>query len=165
VARTASLTTRVEVAHQLAGPLRDHAVVGSVIVSDGGQVIARVPAELSRALPAVSVLTIIGRFVVGPITLLVLVLLIGGAFVLGWRRRGGRRPRPASPELQPVAPAVPAAPPVPAVAAPMAASPPDPALGTDRAAAVERERRRAEREARRRAASADRAGSSAQDGA
>ncbi|HWC84959.1 MAG TPA: D-alanyl-D-alanine carboxypeptidase family protein [Solirubrobacteraceae bacterium] len=91
VARNTSLTIRIEVPRRLTGPRRDHAVVGSVVVSSGPRVLARVPVELSRALPAVSELTIIGRFLVRPTTLVVLVLLIGGASALGRRRRRGRR--------------------------------------------------------------------------
>jgi D-alanyl-D-alanine carboxypeptidase (penicillin-binding protein 5/6) len=91
VARTARLTTRIDVPHQLSGPLKRHAVVGSIVVSSGRRVLARVPAELARALPAVSALTIVGRFLLRPSTLVLLVLLIGGASVVVRRRREGRR--------------------------------------------------------------------------
>jgi D-alanyl-D-alanine carboxypeptidase (penicillin-binding protein 5/6) len=91
VARAARLTIRVDVPHQLTGPLRVHTVVGSVVVSSGARVLARVPVVLSRSLPAVSEFTIAGRFLVRPTTLVLLVLLIGGASVLGRRRRGGWR--------------------------------------------------------------------------
>jgi D-alanyl-D-alanine carboxypeptidase (penicillin-binding protein 5/6) len=150
VARTARLTTRVDVPRQLAGPQRDHAVVGSVVVSDGSRVLARVPVELSRALPAVSELTIIGRFLGRPTTLIVLVLLIGGACVLGRRRWGSRRAEDTADE------------PVGATPEGMAAE----RLGPPRvelSAAAERELRRAEREARRRAGNDDRAQASARD--
>jgi D-alanyl-D-alanine carboxypeptidase (penicillin-binding protein 5/6) len=91
VARTASVTTRVNVPRQLAGPLRKHAVVGSVVVSSGRRVLDRVPVELTRALPAVGVLTLVGRFLTHPSTLILLVVLIGGIGVLLRRRRGTRR--------------------------------------------------------------------------
>jgi D-alanyl-D-alanine carboxypeptidase (penicillin-binding protein 5/6) len=87
VARRLPLTTRVEVPAQVAGPRRDHAVVGSVVVLSGRRVIARVPAEITRALPAISPLTLVGRFLVRPSTLLVVVLLIAGGSLLVRRRR------------------------------------------------------------------------------
>jgi D-alanyl-D-alanine carboxypeptidase (penicillin-binding protein 5/6) len=168
VARTARLTTRVDVPRQLAGPLADHALVGSVVVSDGHQVVARVPVELSRALPAVSELTIVGRFLVRPTTLVLLVLLIGGASVLVRRRRGGRRPRPTANAVGIDAPE-PTGPEFATVAGPEAADERigahEQAAAAERLAAAERERRRAEREARRRAGDGDAARSSARDSA
>jgi hypothetical protein len=76
------------VAHQLAGPLKRHAVVGSVVVLADGRRIARIPLLLARALPAVSPLTIAARFIVRPFTLLALALLLGGgAGAIAARRR------------------------------------------------------------------------------
>jgi len=172
VARTATVTTRVEVPRQLAGPKPDHTVVGTVVVSDGPHVLARVPVELGRALPAVSELTIVGRFLTRPTTLVLLVLLIGGASVLVRRRRGGWRVQPTTQGAgieapQPVALESPVAPERLAGEDPAAA--PEPAAALERAAAAElaaaaeRERRRAEREARRRAGNADPTPSSARD--
>ena len=168
VARATRLTTRVEVPRQLAGPRRDHAVVGTVLVSDGGQVLARVPAELSRALPAVSELTIVGRFLGRPVTLVLLVLLIGGSSVVVRRRWGGGRAQPSvdapgiAPPEEPELAAVADRPgPDERAAAPERAA----AVAAERAAAAERERRRAEREARRRAGNGDPAPTSARDGA
>jgi serine-type D-Ala-D-Ala carboxypeptidase (penicillin-binding protein 5/6) len=170
VARTARLTTRVDVPRQLAGPLPDHALVGTAVVSDGAHVLARVPVELSRALPAVSELTIVGRFFSRPTTLVLLVLLIGGASVLVRRRRGGGRPQPttqvaeigapqaSAPEPAAVAAAVPGQ-----EAADERAAALERAATAERSAAAERERRRAEREARRRASDGDPARSSARD--
>jgi D-alanyl-D-alanine carboxypeptidase (penicillin-binding protein 5/6) len=164
LARSSSLTTRVDVPRQLTGPLRDHATVGSVVVSSGRRVLARVPVQLSRALPAVSELTIVGRFLVRPTTLVLVVLLIGGASVLGRRRRRGGRGGVATadePGATTLDTAVEASPstlvetPPPAAAAPEGPSPAE-------QAAAERERRRAEREARRRAGQ-DPAASSARD--
>jgi hypothetical protein len=48
---------------------------------------------LARALPGVSALTLIGRFLTEPITLLGLVLLLGGTATLIARRRIFRRSR------------------------------------------------------------------------
>jgi D-alanyl-D-alanine carboxypeptidase (penicillin-binding protein 5/6) len=162
LARSSSLTTRVDVPRQLTGPLRDHATVGSVVVSSGRRVLARVPVQLSRALPAVSELTIVGRFLVRPTTLVLVVLLIGGASVLGRRRRRGRRRGVATADelgATTLDAAVEAAPSTlveaTAPAAPEGRSPAE-------QAAAERERRRAEREARRRAGK-DTAPSSARD--
>jgi hypothetical protein len=130
-----------------------------VVVSDGRRVLARVPVELSRALPAVSELTIVGRFLSRTTTLVVLVLLIGGASVLARRRWGSRRAEVTAHESDTAAPAAVAEP---APAASQAPSPEQAAVA-ERTAAVERELRRAEREARRRAGNGDRASTSARD--
>jgi D-alanyl-D-alanine carboxypeptidase (penicillin-binding protein 5/6) len=159
VARATRLTTRIEVPHQLAGPLRAHTVVGSVVVFDGRRVVARVPLELSRTLPAISPLTLVGRFLSRTTTLIVLVLLIGGASVLARRRWGSRRAEGTAEEAEIAAPQVVAER---AVAA-NRASELEQAAGAERAAAVERELRRAEREARRRSGTGDPASTSAQD--
>lgn len=155
VARTARLKTRVVVPKQLSGPLRGHAVVGSVVVSSGGKVLARVPVELTRALPAISPLTIVAHFLVRPTTLVLLVLLIGAAgvlarkSVLARRSRGGRRAEvgayvpAAEAPLGTVAESAAVAPRA-TVAESAAVAPPG--------AAAERDRRRAERAARRSAA-------------
>jgi serine-type D-Ala-D-Ala carboxypeptidase (penicillin-binding protein 5/6) len=88
LARSIHVSTRVVVAPQLAGPLKRHAVVGSVVVLADGRRIARIPLLLDRALPAVSPLTIAARFIVRPFTLLALALLLGGgAGAIAARRR------------------------------------------------------------------------------
>jgi D-alanyl-D-alanine carboxypeptidase (penicillin-binding protein 5/6) len=161
VARNARLSTRVDIPGQLAGPLRDHAVVGSVVVSDGRRVVARVPVELSRALPAISELTIIGRFLTRTSTLILLVLLIGGASVLARRRWGARRAEVTAQESHVAAPA--AAADSAAVAVASEAPALEQAAMAERAAAAERELRRAEREARRRAGTGDPTPTSARD--
>lgn len=140
VARNSRLTIRVDVPRQVSGPRPDHAVVGSLVVSVGSRVLARVPVELSRALPAISALTLVGRFLVRPTTLVLVVLLIGGACALGRRRWGRRRI---------------------AVTAPTSGV-------SVLSPAAEREQRRAARAARRRALEEEeeeRASSSARDGA
>jgi D-alanyl-D-alanine carboxypeptidase (penicillin-binding protein 5/6) len=158
VATNARLSTRVDVPRQLAGPLRDHAVVGSVVVSDGRRVVARVPVELSRALPAISELTIIGRFLTRTTTLVLLVLLIGGVSVLARRRWGGRRAGITAEESHVAAP-----PAAERAAVAEEAPAPEQAAMAERAAAAERELRRAEREARRRAGTGDPTPTSARD--
>ena len=166
VARNARLTVRVDVPRRLAGPMPDRAVVGSVVVSAGRRVLARVPVELSRALPAVSGLTLVGRFFSRPTTLVLLVLLIGGASVFVRRRRGGRRDQGTADEfgaaaLEPAVARERAAAAERILAAERAAR--VGRAGADPAAAAERERRRAEREARRKAGQGDPASSSARE--
>jgi D-alanyl-D-alanine carboxypeptidase (penicillin-binding protein 5/6) len=94
--RSDQVRVRVNVPRQLDGPLPSQAVVGSAVVLADGKPIARVPLVLTRALPAVSGLTIATRFVTKPlILLLVLVtLLVLATFVGLARRRRRRRQRP-----------------------------------------------------------------------
>lgn len=99
--RGAVLTARAHVPAQLAGPLARGARVGTLVVRAGGQVVARVPLVLARALPRVPPPgPSLARLAV-PITLVV-VLLLGCLAVMAsgfgrQRRRGraaeGRRPR------------------------------------------------------------------------
>ena len=92
VPRGARLTLRLRVPHQLVGPLPAQAVVGTAAVMDGGQVLARIPLVTSRRLDAVSGLTLAVRFITHPLTLLVIVVLIG----LGGLRLAGRTPAAAT---------------------------------------------------------------------
>jgi D-alanyl-D-alanine carboxypeptidase (penicillin-binding protein 5/6) len=85
--------TRLEVPKQLTGPLKRHAVVGSVVVLADGKAIARIPVLLSKRLAAVSPLAIAARFILRPITLLVVLVLLALATGLIVRRRGHRHPR------------------------------------------------------------------------
>lgn len=98
VPKTTRWRLRVVVPHELAGPLKLHAVVGYVAVLADGRMIARIPLLLARALPAVSPLTIAAHFLTRPSTLLILVALLGAAVGLAgvWRRRlrGRSAPRP-----------------------------------------------------------------------
>jgi serine-type D-Ala-D-Ala carboxypeptidase (penicillin-binding protein 5/6) len=96
VGATTRLTVRVDLPHQLAGPLKRHAVVGSVIVLAHGRPIARTLLLLARALPAVSPLTLAARFITRPSTLAVLALLLGAVLGLAWVWRGRRQGRPAA---------------------------------------------------------------------
>jgi D-alanyl-D-alanine carboxypeptidase (penicillin-binding protein 5/6) len=77
--RSARVRIRVEVPRQLAGPLARHARVGQVVVLQDGRPVARIPLWLGRALPAVSPLTQAAGFLTRPFTLVVLLLLLGGA--------------------------------------------------------------------------------------
>jgi D-alanyl-D-alanine carboxypeptidase (penicillin-binding protein 5/6) len=92
VARDKPLTTRLELPHQLAGPLPRHAVVGTVVVLSGRRTLARIPLLLARALPSVSPLTLAGRFITKPLTLLALAVLLLGAALIVVRRVRFRRP-------------------------------------------------------------------------
>jgi serine-type D-Ala-D-Ala carboxypeptidase (penicillin-binding protein 5/6) len=85
--RSARVTTRVEVPRQLTGPLDRHAVVGSLMVLANGHTMARIPLLLASALPAVSPLTIATGFITKPLTLLLLVAVLGAGVALILRRR------------------------------------------------------------------------------
>ncbi len=81
IARSAKLTTRVVLPHQLVGPLRRHAVVGRVQVLVDGRVVGSVPLLLAQRLPAVSPLSVAARFLTRTTTLLVLLGAVIGALV------------------------------------------------------------------------------------
>jgi hypothetical protein len=97
--RGAGVRTRVEVPHQLAGPLARHAVVGTIVVSADGKTIARIPLLVSRRLVPVSSLAIAARFITRPITLLVVFAVVAIGVGLIVRRRGHRDPRTGEIEL------------------------------------------------------------------
>jgi D-alanyl-D-alanine carboxypeptidase (penicillin-binding protein 5/6) len=91
VLRSARLHTRVKMPSELAGPLKRHAVVGTLLVLDGDRVVGRVPLLLARALAAVSPVTIAARFLTRTSTLFLLVLLLlGGGAIYARHRRGQR---------------------------------------------------------------------------
>lgn len=93
VARSSHVQVNVRVPHQLSGPLERNAVVGRAIELDDGKQVNSVPLVLARAVPGVSALTLAARFVTQPITLVGLVMLLGGTAVLIVRRRLSRRTR------------------------------------------------------------------------
>jgi len=86
VPKSVPVTTMLRVPRELRGPLHRGAVAGSEVVLEGGVAVARIPLRLARAVPApprgVSPTTILG-----PFTLVVLVLLLGVAVVKGRRER------------------------------------------------------------------------------
>jgi D-alanyl-D-alanine carboxypeptidase (penicillin-binding protein 5/6) len=86
VPKSARLTTVLHVPRELRGPLRKGAVAGSEVVLQSGVPVARIPLRLARAVPApapgVTLTTILG-----PFTLVLLVLLLGIAVVKGRRER------------------------------------------------------------------------------
>ncbi|MFL5861995.1 MAG: D-alanyl-D-alanine carboxypeptidase family protein, partial [Solirubrobacteraceae bacterium] len=98
LARSDRVRVRVQVPHQLIGPLPAQAVVGVATVTDGKRVLARVPLLLAHRLPHVSGLTRAARWVTQPLTLLLIAgVVVGGAGLLlrnvRRRRRTDRRGR------------------------------------------------------------------------
>jgi D-alanyl-D-alanine carboxypeptidase (penicillin-binding protein 5/6) len=87
------LKIRLELPHELAGPLPRHAAVGTVLVLANGRTIARIRLLLARALQAVSPFKIAARFMTRPSTLVSLLVLFGAAIVLALRRRDRARQR------------------------------------------------------------------------
>jgi D-alanyl-D-alanine carboxypeptidase (penicillin-binding protein 5/6) len=81
IARSSKLTTRVQLARRLVGPLARHAVVGHVQVLVDGRVIGTVPLLLARRLPAVSRLSTAARLLTRTTTLLVLLGAVIGALI------------------------------------------------------------------------------------
>ncbi len=92
--RTARVTVQVDVPDQLAGPQKRGTVVGVALVRANGRTLGRAKLVLAEALPAVSPLTLAGRFFKRPSTLVPLVLVLAAAagFILRrrTRMRGGQ---------------------------------------------------------------------------
>jgi D-alanyl-D-alanine carboxypeptidase (penicillin-binding protein 5/6) len=84
--RSRRVRIRVQVPHQLKGPLKRHTVVGAAVVLDGKRPIARIPLLLARSVPAVGPLTKAAHFVTRPSTLVSLVVLFLAAIALAVRR-------------------------------------------------------------------------------
>jgi D-alanyl-D-alanine carboxypeptidase (penicillin-binding protein 5/6) len=99
--RDQPIRVRVQVPRQLAGPLRRHAAVGTATVLAHGRPVAHIRLLLARALPAVSGLTVAGRFIARPLTLLIIAVLLGvlGALV-AWAVARRRRARAAGGESE-----------------------------------------------------------------
>ncbi len=88
--RRVRLTIRVQTRHELVGPLRRHAAVGTVVLLRDGRPVARIPLLLAQALPGVSGLTIAAQFVTRPVMLVIIVGLAVAAVLAAavlWRRR------------------------------------------------------------------------------
>ncbi len=98
LARSERVRLSLHVPQQVAGPLKRHAVVGSVTVFAGRRAVARIPLLLARALPAVSPLTLAAHFLTRGSTLTLLIALLALA-ALAYLRRGKARDKdPAGPE-------------------------------------------------------------------
>ncbi len=105
VERGTRVAVRIKAPAEVSGPLPRHKVIGIAVVIAGGTVVARIPLLLARQIPAVSPLTLAGRFITRPSTLVLLVLLLAAAVGLtAWltarrrnrmRRAGGAGPEPA----------------------------------------------------------------------
>ncbi len=92
VAKSARIRIVVKVPHQLTGPMPEGARLGSATVLVGGRTVAHVPLVLARALPAVSSLTLAGRFITKPF-MLVLIIGLGVCAALAFAVRRRRRAR------------------------------------------------------------------------
>jgi D-alanyl-D-alanine carboxypeptidase len=85
---------QIQAPRQLTGPLPRHLVAGTAVVVAGGRPIARIPLLLVKALPAVSGLTVAANFITKPLTLLVIVIVLGAlAALVATRRRRMRSGR------------------------------------------------------------------------
>ncbi|MGI8428461.1 MAG: D-alanyl-D-alanine carboxypeptidase family protein [Solirubrobacteraceae bacterium] len=99
IRRGTRLSTRIRLPNELAGPLRRHAILGTLVLLGDGRPIARVQLLLANALAAVSPLTLTARFITRPTTLVWLALAI--CLVLGvtarrrWRIREQRGKGPS----------------------------------------------------------------------
>jgi D-alanyl-D-alanine carboxypeptidase (penicillin-binding protein 5/6) len=91
VPRAAHLSIKLDLPKQLAGPLRARAAVGTVEVLVDGRRVGTVRLLLAHAVPAVSPLTKATNFITRPSTLVLLVVLLGGAAAVKLRRRGQTR--------------------------------------------------------------------------
>jgi serine-type D-Ala-D-Ala carboxypeptidase (penicillin-binding protein 5/6) len=96
VPRTARFRVQVKLGRSLAGPLKRGTRVGRALVFAGGKRIGQVPLKLAKAIPAVSALTRVERFITRGSTLVLLALLGVSATILVVRRRQHGRARPTA---------------------------------------------------------------------
>jgi D-alanyl-D-alanine carboxypeptidase (penicillin-binding protein 5/6) len=96
VRRSARIRVRVKLRRSLAGPLARGTIVGRALVFADGRRIGQVPLRLAKAIPAVSALTQMVRFITQGTTLVLLALLAGSAAVFLARRRQQGRARPTA---------------------------------------------------------------------
>jgi len=99
VSRTDRVAVRVRAPRVLTGPLRQRVPLGSAAVLVNGRPVAQIPLLLARAVPAVSALTLAGRFLT-PLTIVLIVLAAGAAGAVALRARQRRRTREARRELE-----------------------------------------------------------------
>jgi hypothetical protein len=91
IARGDRVSIRIKLSRQVAGPMSRGTVVGSAVVFASGRQLGSVPLVLARAIPAVSPLTRVARFVTRASTLVLLAVLLSSAAVLVLRRQQQRR--------------------------------------------------------------------------
>jgi D-alanyl-D-alanine carboxypeptidase (penicillin-binding protein 5/6) len=96
IPRTAHVSVKVKLRRSLAGPLARGTRVGRAVVFASGRRIGEVPVRLARAIPAVSALTRVTRFITRGSTLLLLAVLVFSAAALVVRRRQQERARPTA---------------------------------------------------------------------
>ncbi len=88
VPRGAHVRLRISLAHNLDGPLKRHARVGSATVFDGTKPVGHVPLVLERALGGLSLPTRVARFITKPISLVALIVILATvALTVLWRSR------------------------------------------------------------------------------
>jgi D-alanyl-D-alanine carboxypeptidase (penicillin-binding protein 5/6) len=91
IAKGARIKIDLVLRHPLAGPIARGVIVGNATVFADGKRIGTVPLALQKAIPAVSPLTRVARFVTRASTLVLLALLLCVAAVLVVRRRQRRQ--------------------------------------------------------------------------
>jgi D-alanyl-D-alanine carboxypeptidase (penicillin-binding protein 5/6) len=96
IPRNAHVTVKVHLRRSLAGPLARGTKVGIAAVFAAGRRIGEVPVRLAKAIPAVSALTRVERFITRGSTLVLLVVLVFSVAVLVVRRRQQDRARPTA---------------------------------------------------------------------
>lgn len=93
VPQAGHLRVELRFQHNVNGPLKRHATVGTATVFDGSKPVGHVRLLLDRSLPGLSALTQAARFVTRPITLVVLIVVLAAAAGLTVRQRLRRRAR------------------------------------------------------------------------
>jgi serine-type D-Ala-D-Ala carboxypeptidase (penicillin-binding protein 5/6) len=96
IPRGAEVKVKVELRRSVAGPLARGTTVGRAVVLASGRRIGQVPVRLAKAIPAVSTLTRVARFITRGSTLVLLGVLAGSVAVFLVRRRQQRRARPTA---------------------------------------------------------------------
>jgi D-alanyl-D-alanine carboxypeptidase (penicillin-binding protein 5/6) len=96
IPRGARVRIKVKLWRSLAGPIARGTVVGRALVFAGGRAIGGIPVRLVKAIPAVSALTQVARFITRGTTLVLLAVLVGSVAVLVMRRRQQGRARPTA---------------------------------------------------------------------
>ena len=86
VPRGAHVRLRISLAHNMDGPLKRHARVGSATVFDGTKPVGHVPLVLERALSGLSLPTRVARFITKPISLVVLIVILAAVALIVLRR-------------------------------------------------------------------------------